>query len=88
MLRTSFVEIGRLAPEKILKGSYHICEWRPSCHVTKTPRTNFRSPNTQNLALIGQVVSEKMFEIVDGRTPDHGYTISSPMSLRLRWANK
>ena len=24
----------------------------------------------------------------DGRrTPDHGYTISSPMSLRLRWAN-
>ena len=29
-----------------------------------------------------------MFEIVDddGRTPDHGYTISSPTSLRLRLA--
>ena len=24
----------------------------------------------------------------DGRTPDHWYTISSPMSLRLRWAKK
>ena len=24
----------------------------------------------------------------DGRTPDHGYTISSPLSLRLRWAKK
>ena len=24
----------------------------------------------------------------DGRTPEHGYTISSPMSLRLRWAKK
>ena len=28
-----------------------------------------------------------MFEIVvDGRTPDHGYTKSSPSSLQLRWA--
>ena len=43
--------------------------------------------------LIGLVVSEeKIFEIVNGgwrtdedgrRTSDHGYTISSPMSLRL-----
>ena len=24
----------------------------------------------------------------DGQTPDHGYTIRSPMSLRLRWAKK
>ena len=37
------------------------------------------------MALIGQVVSEKMFEIVDRRrtddneqTPEHGYSISSP----------
>ena len=33
-----------------------------------------------------------MFEIVgwtdDGRTPEHGYTISSPMSLWLRLAKK
>ena len=44
--------------------------------------------------LIGQAVSEKkIFETVDddgrrmttdGRTPDHWYTISSPVSLRLR----
>ena len=50
-----------------------------------------------NFNLIGPVVSEeKMFEIVDGRTDDgrqttdghrsDWYTISSPMSLRLRWA--
>ena len=25
---------------------------------------------------------------MDGRTPDHEYPISSPMSLRLRWAKK
>ena len=44
---------------------------------------------------IGLAVSEKkIFEIVDddgrtdGRTPEHGYTISSPMSLRLRCAKK
>ena len=46
-----------------------------------------------NLSLIGQLFSEeKMFENVDGRTPDgrrsDWYTISSPMSLRLRWAKK
>ena len=52
--------------------------------------------STLKLALIGPSVSEKMFEIVyddddddgrrttDGRTPDHGYHINSPMSLRLR----
>ena len=46
-----------------------------------------------NLSSIGPVVSgEKMFENVGGRTTDgrqsDWYTISSPMSLRLRWANK
>ena len=45
------------------------------------------------MALIGQAVSEeKIFEIVndgrttDRRTPEHGYSISSPVSLRLRTA--
>ena len=39
---------------------------------------------------IGPAVSEKIFEIVDddGRTPEHVYTESSPMSLRLRRANE
>ena len=50
-----------------------------------------------NLSLIGSVVSEeKMFENVDGwmdgRSTDgrrsDWYTISSAMSLRLRWAKK
>ena len=44
--------------------------------------------STENLASIGQVVLEKMFEIVydddDGWTPDHEFPISSPMSLWLR----
>ena len=47
------------------------------------------------MSSIGPVVSEeKMFENVDGRLMDgrmdgrqsHWYTISSPMSLQLRWA--
>ena len=64
-------------------------------HVTQMPQTKFRSPYPRrlhiNLALIGQAVCEKkLFEhcerTTDGRrrTPDHWYTISSPMSLRLR----
>ena len=37
-----------------------------------------RFQNRRPLALIGPVVSEKIFEIVDdGRTTVHGYTISS-----------
>ena len=50
--------------------------------------------STWNLASIGPVVSEKMFENVDN-TYIHmngwqrpTYPISSPMSLRLRWANE
>ena len=44
-----------------------------------------------NLVAIGPVVSEKSFEIVDGRTDNRrttepAYTISSPRSLWLRWA--
>ena len=64
-------------------------------HVTSTIWTNFRSRilrshHMWNLSLIGQVVSEKFFENVDERMDDgrrsDWYTISSPMSLRLRWA--
>ena len=52
-------------------------------HVTRMPQTNFHSPYPRrlhiNLALIGPVVLEKMFENVNGRqtdrrTPDNGYT--------------
>ena len=67
-------------------------------HVTQMPRTNFpvttNGDYKQHLALIGQAASEKLFEIVnDGRgrattdgmrTQEHGYTISSLMSIRLR----
>ena len=38
-----------------------------------------------NLALIGQAVMEKkIFENGGRRTTDHGYTISSPMSLKAQ----
>ena len=59
-------------------------------HVTWTIYINIRSPFPRRLhvkfGLIGQAVSEeKTFVIVDGRrTSDHGYPISSPMSLWLR----
>ena len=98
----SFVEIGPPVPEKKIfegflpyMGVAAILVMWPRCHEqTFVPPTHRGS--TQNLALIGQAVSEeKMFEIVDadgrtydGRTPEQGYTKSSPMSLRLRWANK
>ena len=59
-------------------------------HVTNTPQTNFLPSHwgsIWNLALIGPAVLEKIFEN-GGRTDrrrqttmDHGYTISSPMSL-------
>ena len=67
-------------------------------HVTKTIWTNFRSPTLRSLHMKYEfnwpvVSEEKMFENVDGRRTDdglrsHWYTISSPMSLRLRWAKK
>ena len=64
-------------------------------HVTQMPRKNIVPPtqggSTSNLALINKAVSEKkIFEHcerrrrttpTDGRTPDHEYPISSPMSL-------
>ena len=66
------------------------------------PKPNAAFPPTHwcfriNLVVIGPLVAEIfMFEIVkdgrrrrttdDGRTPGHGYTISSPTSLLLSWA--
>ena len=51
-------------------------------HVTWTIYVNFCSPLLRSLALIGQAVSKKIFEIVDedGRMPEHGHPISSPLA--------
>ena len=72
-------------------------------HVTQMPRTKYRSPYPRRLHIkFGFDRASGFWEedvwalwTDDGRTtddvrrtPDHGYTISSPMSLRLRWANK
>ena len=84
------MEIGPLVPEeKIFEGFLPylgVAAILVMCREqTFVPPTHGGS--TQNLALIGQAVWEKkMFEIVDGRTtttddgrtPEHGYTISSP----------
>ena len=89
LYKPSFVEIGPLLPEKIFEGFFTIYgSYDPdSANKHSFPPTHRGS--TQNLALIGRAVTEKnMFEHcvqrrTDGRTPDHGYTISSSMSLRL-----
>ena len=66
----SFVEIGQLVPEKFLRVFAIYGRGGHLGHVTKIPRINFAPPShrgsIQNKALIGQVVSEKIFEIVDG----------------------
>ena len=63
-------------------------------HVTQMSRTNFRSPYPSRLHIkfgfdrasgfgeedVCNCGRRRMFV----RTPDHGYPISSPMSLRLR----
>ena len=88
----SLVEISPVPGKKIFEGfsPYMGDSGAHLGHVTQMPRTNFRSPYSRmlhiNLALIGQSVLEKIIEILDddGRTPEHGYTISSPVSLWLR----
>ena len=60
-------------------------------HVTQMPRTKFCSPYPTRLHLNWLWSAQhfpRCISIVDGRTPtaDLGYTISSPMSLWLRWA--
>ena len=67
-----------------MKGFYHIWAWRPSwsCDLDFLYTHWFPLPIDASYKiwlLVGQAVSEKkIFEIVDGRTPDHGHPISSP----------
>ena len=71
-------------------------------HVTQMSQTKYRSPLPKEAPHMIWLWSAKRFlrrrslSIVDDgrtdgrrrrRTPDHMYTISSPMCLRLRWAN-
>ena len=62
-------------------------------HVTQTPRTNFRSPIPVRLHMkfgfgrpsgFGEEELWKWWTTDDGLTMDHGYTISSPMSLKAQ----
>ena len=90
----SFVEIRPPVPEKIFKGFYHIWAWQPSRSCDPGAVNKLSSPLPKEaphkIGFNWTAVSEKkVFENVNGwndvrRTPDHGYTKSSPMSLRLR----
>ena len=79
---------------RFLKGFYHIWAWLPYWSCDPDSANKFWFPlsieASQNLALIGQAIWEKKrFEIVDDvqtdgrRMLEHGYTISSSMSLWL-----
>ena len=89
----SFVEIGLPVLEKKIFECffYNIWTWRPSWSCDQMPRTKYRSPYPRRLHIA--VSEKKIFEhcerrrrrrTTDGRTPDHEYPISSPMSLWLR----
>ena len=88
-------------PDAAYRVSWKLVHWfrrflkggcsRNLAHVNQMSQTIFvpttHRGSTQNLALIGQAILEKMFKIVNGRhQTEHGYSISSPMSLWLRWA--
>ena len=59
----SFKIIKLMVPKKkMFKGLYHIWAWPPSWSSDQDHIYKFISGSTYNLALIGQEVSEKMFE--------------------------
>ena len=65
--------------EEFLKFFYHLWAWRQSwsCdhnHLNKLSFLRLKKYPYENLNLIGPVVSEEMFENVDGRMPDDGWT--------------
>ena len=67
---------------RFLKGFYHIWAWLPSWSCDPNSANKFWFPLsiggfTQNLALIGQAISEKKrFEIVEDGGTDEGYAVA------------
>ena len=95
--QVSCKSVRRFWRRRFLKGFYHIWAWRPSCsrdpHAAN--KLSFPLPNEAPhkiwLWLAKRFQRRRCLKLWtttddDGRTPDHGYTISSPLSLRLRWA--
>ena len=77
------MEIDPLVPEKIFKGFTIYGIGGHLCHLTQIPLTNFRSPYPWRLHIkFGFDWPRKSFNMVNGRTwgrtPEHGYTVSSP----------
>ena len=80
---------------RFLKGFHHILAWRPSwsCDPDAANKISFPLPKEAPHKIwlwSPQRFLRRCLSIVgrtkDGQTPEHGYTISSPMSLRFRWA--
>ena len=73
---------------------YHLWAWRPSWS-SDLDRLNImfffsstHGGSTWNLASVGSVASEEMFNNVDDGRRRPAYPLSSPISLRLKWAKK
>ena len=93
MLHTKFRGNRPPVLDKILKGFYHIWAWRPSwsCDPDVANKLSFPYPRRLHIkfGFDWPSVSEKMFKhcgrrMDDRRTPNHWYTISSPMNIRPR----
>ena len=92
----SFVEIGLpVLEQKFFNGFYHIWVWRPSwsCDPDAANKISFPLPREDPHKIwlrLAKRFRRRSLSIVDddadagGRTPDHAYPISSPMSLWLR----
>ena len=96
MLHTKFRANRSTRFQRFFKCFYHIWAWQPSwsCDSDAANKLSFplskEAPHKIWLWSAPAVSEKKMFKHCgrtdndDGQTTDHGYTISSPMSLRLR----
>ena len=90
----SFLKIGPPVLEKILKGFDHIWAWRPSwsCDPDAANKISFplpkEAPHKIWLWSAQRFWRRRCLKLwtTPTTTPEHWYTISSPMSLWLRWA--
>ena len=80
--------------EDVFKGFYHIWAWRPSWSCDQDHLNKLLFPHPKESPYEIWVHLAQQFQrrrclkmLMDGRR-SHLYTISSPMSLRLRWAIK
>ena len=95
--QVSWKSVHRFWRRRFLNGFYHIWVWRPSWSCDPHAANKILFPLPKGAPHKIWLWSAKGFQRRrclsienDGWrcTPDHGYTISSPMSLWLRWSKK